>query len=172
MIKYIAIEYVPFSFTILILYLSLYVRATFIHSCLEKEQKTKSNRTIANTSRSYAVVIEKASSLREKSIGCREADVGQVTRYTGGAPGAPLRALPRRWRYYRKLPPSKEERPRCWSHRVGRLLGALPTSRNVGFTTGAPSSPPAPSSIPLSHGVVFLLSSRVFHSHHSPVRGV
>lgn len=57
----------------------------------------------------------------------------------------------------------------CWSHGVGRLLGASPTSRNIGFTTGAPSSPlrPAP-----SQGAARLLSPSIFHSHHPPVRGV
>lgn len=46
----------------------------------------------------------------------------------------------------------------CWSHGVGRLLGASPTSRNVGFTTGAPSSPLRPAS---SQGAARLLLPRL-----------
>ena len=84
----------------------------------------------------------KASSPREKkSRTPRGRGEGRVTRSTDGGPGAPLWALPRRWRYYRKLPPSKEEWPRCSvaaaERGVSRLLGVSPTSRNVGFTTGA-----------------------------------
>lgn len=138
--------------------------------------KDKRRRRVGLALETIPIVIgchRKAGSPREKKSRVpRGRGEGRVTRSTGGGPGAPLWALPRRWRYYRKLPPSKEERPRCSiagaerSRSIARCIAYVSQSRFYNWDPSLfPSSSPFPCS--LVHSSVFLFPSFfTFHRVH------